>query len=134
MKKYADMLNEANHNYQTVLREFLGQLLVGGCALLGIQAALGNHHTQSMGIFLYHTANISLSLGILGVSIALWHQVLTARRIKEELYLALLDILAGKPYKTPFVKSSLCEKISQILGFVFLLVGLFLVAFCQFYS
>jgi hypothetical protein len=125
-------MNQARR--QTAHREFLGQLLVGGCALLGIQAALGNHHTGVAGIVLYHAANLSLAAGLLCVSAALWSQVVVLRNIEIKSYRELCKKWAGKPFEMPVERPSLYGRIGQPAGFVLLLLGLLLVVVCQFFS
>lgn len=129
--KYMDELEERR---QTAHRGFLEQLLVGGCALLGIQAALGNHYTGAVGKALYHTANITLALGLLCVSAALWSQVVVLRNLEARSYQELCNKEAGKPYEMPVVKPSLFARIAQPSGFCLLLLGLILVVICQFFS
>lgn len=129
--KYMDQLDERR---QTAHRGFLGQLLVGGCALLGIQAALGNHYTEAAGRILYHTANIALALGLLCVSVVLWSQVVVLRNLEVKSYQELCKKWAGKPYEMPVVKPSLFARIAQPSGFCLLLLGLILVVICQFFS
>lgn len=132
--QYDEYLNDLQEKRQTVHREFLEQLLVGGCALLGIQAALGNHYTGAVGTVLYHGANIALALGILAVSIVLWNQVLVARRLEKESYQAVCNIREGKPYEMPIVKPSKLARVAQPCGSVLLGLGLALVVVCQFFS
>lgn len=132
--QYDEYLNDLQQNRQTVHREFLEQLLVGGCALLGIQAALGNHYTGLAGTILYHGANIALALGILAVSIVLWSQVLVAREVEKESCQAVCNIREGKPYEMPIVKPSKLARVAQPCGFVLLGLGLALVVVCQFFS
>ncbi|MBR1990836.1 MAG: hypothetical protein IJ986_00995 [Bacteroidales bacterium] len=129
--KHMDQLDERR---QTAHRGFLGQLLVGGCALLGIQAALGNHYTEAAGRILYHTANIALALGLLCVSVVLWSQVVVLRNLEVKSYQELCKKWAGKPYEMPVVKPSLFARIAQPSGFGLLLLGLILVVVCQFFS
>ena len=124
-------MNQARR--QTAHREFLGQLLVGGCALLGIQAALGNHHTGVAGIVLYHAANLSLAAGLLCVSAALWSQVVVLRNIEASSYRELCKKWVGKPYEMPVERPPLYGRIAQPAGFVLLLLGLILVVVCQFF-
>jgi hypothetical protein len=130
--QYDEYLNDLQEKRQTAHRGFLEQLLVGGCALLGIQAALGNHYTGLAGTILYHSANNALALGILAVSIVLWSQVLVAREIEKESYQAVCNIRDGKPYQMPIVKPSKLARVAQPCGFV--LLGLALVVVCQFFS
>ncbi|MCR4879036.1 MAG: hypothetical protein K5901_06950 [Bacteroidales bacterium] len=127
-------LEELQAKRQTAHREFLGQLLVGGCALLGIQAALGNHYTEAAGTVLYHAANIALALGLLCVSAALWSQVRIANRLEIESYRAIRNKEAGKPYEMPLVRPPLYARIAQPAGFGLLLLGLILVVVSQFFS
>ena len=134
MEDFDKIMYELQTKRQTVHREFLEQLLVGGCALLGIQAALGNHYTGVVGTVLYHTANIALALGILAVSIVLWSQVLVARQIEEESYQAVCNIREGKPYKMPIATPSKYARVAQPCGFVLLGLGLALAVVCQFFS
>ncbi|MBO4574816.1 MAG: hypothetical protein J5708_05790 [Bacteroidales bacterium] len=134
MEDFDKIMDDLQTKRQSAHREFLGQLLVGGCALLGIQASLGNHHTDEFGIILYHAANIALALGILAVSAVLWSQVLIARQIEAKSHQAICNIREGKPYDMPTATPSTLARISQPLGFVFLLTGLFLVVVCQFFS
>ena len=129
-----DLLEELQAKRQTAHREFLGQLLVGGCALLGIQAALGNHYTEAAGTVLYHAANIALALGLLCVSAALWSQVRIANRLEIESYRAIHNKEAGKPYEMPLVRPPLYARIAQPAGFGLLLLGLILVVVSQFFS
>ena len=133
-KEDLSYMDELQTKRQTVHREFLGQLLVGGCALLGIQAALGNHYTGAVGKALYHTANITLALGLLCVSASLWSQVVVLRNLEARSYQELCNKEAGKPYEMPVVKPSLFARIAQPSGFCLLLLGLILVVICQFFS
>jgi hypothetical protein len=133
-KEDLNYMEELQTRRQTAHREFLGQLLVGGCALLGIQAALGNHYTEVAGKVLYHAANIALALGILCVSVALWSQVVIANRLEAESYQELCKKEAGMPYGMPVVRPTLFARISQHAGFGLLLLGLFLIVVCQFFS
>lgn len=132
-KDELNYLDELQAKWQTAHREFLGQLLVGGCALLGIQAALGNHYTEVAGQVLYHAANIALALGLLCVSVALWSQVVIANRLLAESYQELCNKEAGKPYKMPVVEPTLFVRIVQPSGFGLLLLGLILVVVSQFF-
>lgn len=132
-KEELNYLEELQTKWQTAHREFLGQLLVGGCALLGIQAALGNHYTEIAGKVLYHSANIALALGLLCVSVALWNQVVIANRLLAESYQELCKKQAGKPYKMPVVRPILFVRIVQPAGFFLLIFGLILVVVCQFF-
>ncbi len=94
-------MEELHTKRQTAHREFLGQLLVGGCALLGIHAASGNPYTGTAGRVLYHAANISLAAGLLCVSAALWSQVVVLRNLEVKSYRELCKKWAGKPFEMP---------------------------------
>lgn len=133
-KEDIEYLEKLQAKRQAAHREFLGQLLVGGCALLGIQASLGNHHTGVAGTVLYHTANIALSLGLLCVSAALWSQVRIANQLEVMSYRAIRNREEGKPYEMPLVRPPLYARISQPAGFGLLLLGLLLVVVGQFFS
>lgn len=133
-KEELNYLEELQTKWQTAHREFLGQLLVGGCALLGIQASLGNHYTGIAGKVLYHSANIALAIGLLFVSVSLWSQVVIANRLLAESYRELCKKEEGKPYEMPVVQPTLFVRIVQPAGFFLLLLGLILVVVCQFFS
>lgn len=133
-KEDINYLERLQEQRQIVHREFLGQLLVGGCALLGIEASLGNHYTRMAGIVLYHASNVVLALGILCVSVALWYRVRIASRLEVETYRAICNREDGKPYKMPLVGLSPFARIVQFAGPFLLLLGLMLVVVGQFFS
>lgn len=127
----ARILREIQSSRDTLHQGFLQQLIVGGCALLGIVASLGiPDRTMNIARILALSASISIALGIVAIATALFCQVLRLNRLlmrsRREVCKRTQDT-EPKELMTPF------EAGAEIAGFGFLFVGLGLIVASRFF-
>lgn len=127
----ARILREIQSSRDTLHQGFLQQLIVGGCALLGIVASLGiPDKTMNIARILALSASISIALGIVAIATALFCQVLRLNRLlmrsRREVCKRTQDT-EPKELMTPF------EAGAEIAGFAFLFVGLGLIVASRFF-
>lgn len=127
----ARILREIQSSRDTLHQGFLQQLIVGGCALLGIVASLGiPDKTMNIARILALSASISIALGIVAIATALFCQVLRLNRLlmrsRREVCKRTQDT-EPKELMTPF------EAGAEIAGFGFLFVGLGLIVASRFF-